>query len=85
MPSSVVAVPSPAVAEAPQAGDVLKVVNDFYESSPFPGFNPGKYETRGDLVARASWYAKRIDAEIPFAASVIVAASELCDWMRVGL
>lgn len=50
---------------------VLQVVNEFYEANPFPGFNPGKYETRDHLTARASWYAKRIDAEIPFGASVI--------------
>ena len=50
---------------------VLEVVNEFYESNPFPGFNPGKYETRRDLVARASWYGKMIDAEIPYGASVI--------------
>ena len=52
-------------------GRILKVVNEFYEANPFPGFNPGKYESRQDLVARASWYAQRIDAEIPFGASVI--------------
>jgi SAM-dependent methyltransferase len=50
---------------------VLQVVNEFYEANPFPGFNPGKYETRQDLAAKGSWYAQRIDAEIPFGASVI--------------
>lgn len=50
---------------------MLQVVNEFYEANPFPGFNPGKYETRADLRTRGSWYAKRIDAEIPFGASVI--------------
>ena len=50
---------------------VLVAVNEFYEANPFPGFDPGKYETRQDLVARASWYAHRVDAEIPFGASVI--------------
>ncbi len=49
---------------------VLRVVNAFYESNPFPGFDPGKYETRDDLVRRASWYARRVDAEVPFDASV---------------
>ncbi len=70
---------SPPSASAPltvgRAGEpterILKVVNEFYEANPFPGFNPGKYESRQDLVARASWYAQRIDAEIPFGASVI--------------
>lgn len=50
---------------------MLRVVNAFYESNPFPGFDPGKYETRDDLVRRASWYAQRVDAEIPFDASVV--------------
>ena len=50
---------------------VLVAVNEFYEVNPFPGFDPGKYETRQDLVTRASWYARRVDAEIPFGASVI--------------
>lgn len=50
---------------------VLVAVNEFYEANPFPGFDPGKYETRQDLVERASWYARRLDAEIPFGASVI--------------
>jgi SAM-dependent methyltransferase len=50
---------------------VLVAVNEFYEANPFPGFDPGKYETRQDLVGRASWYARRIDAEIPFGAAVI--------------
>jgi len=68
--------PAPIQAAAPAASGapgtrVLTVVNEFYEANPFPGFNPGKYETREQLAARASWYAKRIDAEIPFGASVI--------------
>jgi 2-polyprenyl-3-methyl-5-hydroxy-6-metoxy-1,4-benzoquinol methylase len=50
---------------------VLVAVNEFYEANPFPGFDPGKYETRQDLVERASWYARRLDAEIPFGAVVI--------------
>jgi SAM-dependent methyltransferase len=58
--------------EAAPAGDpVLGVVNAFYEANPFPGFDPGKYEVRDDLVERASWYARRVDAEIPFDASVV--------------
>jgi len=58
-------------AEAARAGDpVLRVVNAFYEANPFPGFDPGKYEVRDDLVTRASWYARRVDAEIPFDATV---------------
>jgi 2-polyprenyl-3-methyl-5-hydroxy-6-metoxy-1,4-benzoquinol methylase len=63
-------IPSVTAAPATTTG-VLEVVNEFYESNPFPGFNPGKYETRRDLTARASWYGKMIDAEIPYGASVI--------------
>lgn len=65
--------PAPGAA-APRADEttrVLATVNEFYEAHPFPGFDPGKYETRRDLALRASWYARRIDAEIPFGASVI--------------
>jgi SAM-dependent methyltransferase len=56
---------------ASRAGGVLELVNELYETNPVPGFDPGKYETRADLVTRASWYARRLDAEIPFEASVI--------------
>jgi hypothetical protein len=64
---------TPSAAATAPAGEarVLEVVNEFYESNPFPGFNPGKYETRRDLVARASWYGKMIDAEIPYGSSVV--------------
>ena len=66
---------APGSVDTPRAASgaerVLDVVNEFYEENPFPGFDPGKYETRADLVTRASWYAKRLDAEIPFEACVI--------------
>ena len=66
---------APGSVDRPRAGSdaehVLDVVNEFYEANPFPGFDPGKYEARADLVTRASWYARRLDAEIPFEASVI--------------
>lgn len=63
--------PSPSSGAVEPAGDsILRVVNEFYEANPFPGFDPGKYETRADLVERSSWYARRVDAEIPFDASV---------------
>jgi SAM-dependent methyltransferase len=55
---------------APARDRVLGVVNAFYEANPFPGFDPGKYESRDDLIERASWYAQRVDAEIPFDATV---------------
>jgi SAM-dependent methyltransferase len=64
-------VPRVAGAERVPNDSVLRVVNEFYETNPFPGFDPGKYETRSDLVERASWYAQRVDAEIPFDASVV--------------
>lgn len=66
---------APAPRSGPTTGaatdTVLRVVNEFYEANPFPGFDAGKYETRADLVTRASWYAARLDAEIPFDASVV--------------
>ena len=52
--------------ESHAGGQVLEIVNKFYEKNPFPGFDPGKYETRIDLAERSSWYARRLDAEIPF-------------------
>src|SRR5215470_2637931 len=50
---------------------VLRKVNLFYEENPFPGFDPSKYKTKDDLVRQASWWAHKLDAEIPFNADVI--------------
>lgn len=50
---------------------VLRAVNVFYEENPFPGFDVGKYKTRDDLVRQASWWARKLDAEIPFDCDVI--------------
>jgi SAM-dependent methyltransferase len=50
---------------------VLRKVNLFYEENPFPGFDPAKYKTKDDLVRQASWWAHKLDAEIPFDADVI--------------
>ena len=56
---------------APQAEQVLRAVNLFYEENPFPGFDLAKYKTKDDLVRQASWWAHKLDAEIPFDADVI--------------
>ena len=50
---------------------ILRAVNRFYEENPFPGFDINKYRTRDDLVKRASWWAHKLDAEIPYDADVI--------------
>jgi len=50
---------------------VLRAVNQFYEENPFPGFDLAKYKTKDDLGRQASWWAHKLDAEIPFDADVI--------------
>jgi SAM-dependent methyltransferase len=50
---------------------VLRAVNQFYEENPFPGFDLGKYKTKEDLHRQASWWAHKLDAEIPFDADVV--------------
>jgi SAM-dependent methyltransferase len=50
---------------------VLHAVNLFYEKNPFPGFDLSKYRTKDDLARQASWWAHKLDAEIPFDADVI--------------
>lgn len=57
--------------EATETERVLGSVNRFYEENPFPGFDPNKYKTKDDLSRRASWWAHKLDAEIPFDAQVI--------------
>ena len=52
---------------------VLRRVNLFYEENPFPGFDPNKYRTREDLDRQASWWAHKLDAEMPFEADVLEA------------
>ncbi|MFN7971587.1 MAG: methyltransferase domain-containing protein [Acidobacteriota bacterium] len=49
---------------------IPQVVNQFYEDNPFPGYRMEKYRTRRDLARLASWYARLLDAHIPFDASV---------------
>jgi len=50
---------------------ILRAVNQFYEENPFPGFDLTKYKTRDDLSRQASWWAHKLDAEIPFDKEVI--------------
>lgn len=54
-----------------QDREVLSKVNKFYEQFPFPGFDLNKYKTKADLDRQASWWAHKLDAEIPFEADVI--------------
>jgi SAM-dependent methyltransferase len=50
---------------------ILGAVNAFYEDNPFPGFDPAKYRTKEDLSRQASWWAHKLDDEIPFGAGVV--------------
>jgi SAM-dependent methyltransferase len=59
----------PASAADPER--VLRTVNVFYEENPFPGFDLSKYKTKEDLGRQASWWAHKLDGEIPFDADVI--------------
>jgi SAM-dependent methyltransferase len=45
---------------------ILGAVNKFYEQFPFPGFDLAKYKTKADLDRQASWWAHKLDAELPF-------------------
>lgn len=57
--------------EAAETERILRSVNRFYEENPFPGFDVTKYKTKEGLSRRASWWAHKLDAEIPFDAQVI--------------
>ena len=54
-----------------RASEILRAVNEFYEANPFPGFDPAKYRTREDLVRQASWYGRKLDAEIAYTARIV--------------
>lgn len=49
---------------------ILGAVNKFYEQFPFPGFDVAKYRTKADLDRQASWWAHKLDAELPFACDI---------------
>ena len=59
------------VTAATDSERVLRAVNLFYEENPFPGFDVTKYKTRDDLLRQASWWARKLDAEIAFDSDVI--------------
>jgi len=59
------------MADSSRTEKVLRTVNVFYEENTFPGFDPSKYRTREDLDRQASWWAHKLDAEIPFEADVL--------------
>jgi len=50
---------------------ILKTVNKFYEENPFPGFDPAKYKTKDDLIRQASWWAHKLDGELPYDCDVV--------------
>ncbi|HYD48462.1 MAG TPA: class I SAM-dependent methyltransferase, partial [Terriglobales bacterium] len=54
-----------------QHREILTKVNKFYEQFPFPGFDLNKYKTKADLDRQASWWAHKLDGEIPFECDVI--------------
>jgi len=50
---------------------ILGTVNRFYEEeNPFPGFDLAAYKTKDDRVRQATWWTRKLDAEIPFDADV---------------
>lgn len=52
------------------AQDILKQVNEFYQTHPFPGFDVRKYSHGDDLRSQASWFGKLIDDQIPYFARI---------------
>jgi SAM-dependent methyltransferase len=50
---------------------ILGAVNKFYEEFPFPGFDVSKYKTKADLDRQASWWAHKLDAELPFDCDIV--------------
>ena len=49
---------------------IAEAVNQFYEENPFPGYEVTKYRSRRDLGRLSSWYARLLDATIPYGADV---------------
>lgn len=41
------------------------VVRDFYETHPFPGFDPSHFPTREHFRNRANWFLRQLDRELP--------------------
>lgn len=49
---------------------VAELVADFYNTYPFPGYDPAKYVFKDDLFKNANAYARALDLQIPRDASV---------------
>ncbi len=45
--------------------EVGSVVREFYESHPFPGFDPSHFPTREHFRNRANWFLRQLDRELP--------------------
>lgn len=41
------------------------VVREFYETHPFPGFDPSHFPTREHFRNRANWFLRQLDRELP--------------------
>jgi SAM-dependent methyltransferase len=50
---------------------VAERVQAFYEANPFPGYDLDKYQGRDDLRERASPYARLLDSQVPYRATVV--------------
>jgi 2-polyprenyl-3-methyl-5-hydroxy-6-metoxy-1,4-benzoquinol methylase len=50
---------------------IARQVSEFYEATPFPGFDLDKYESCEDLARQAHWFARLLDAHIPLNAEVL--------------
>jgi SAM-dependent methyltransferase len=48
-----------------------KIVAEFYNDNPFPGFDVSKYVTREDLYKNANIYSRMLDNQIPWEKSVL--------------
>lgn len=45
---------------------IPEAVNQFYEENPFPGYDLEAYTSRRDLTRKATWYARLLDAHLPY-------------------
>jgi len=45
--------------------EVGAAVRTFYESHPFPGFDPSRFPTREEFRTRANWFLRQLDRDLP--------------------
>lgn len=50
---------------------IKDLVQDFYNQNPFPGFDPDKYVLREDLYGKANIFARMLDNQIPWGATIL--------------